>query len=106
MELTFGTGLFWLLLAWIAGVTIEQTVRAWRGRGRPPSADAAALARRVAELEALTARLEGRLAEQAAAGEAHETTLARLEERAEFVHRLLTGEQAHERAGPGGTARG
>ncbi|MGZ8412961.1 MAG: hypothetical protein ACXW05_09530 [Gemmatirosa sp.] len=84
MDLTLGTGVFWLLIASTVGETIVRTARALRRRGGSGAADATALEQRVRELEA---RLEQQLvlhADQTA-------TIARLEEQVEFTERLLTG---------------
>jgi uncharacterized membrane protein YccC len=84
VELTFGTGVFWILIASTVGETIVRTARALRRRGDAPGADVAALERRVRELETRLEAQHALHAEQTA-------TIARLEEQVEFTERLLTG---------------
>lgn len=83
MTLTFGTGIFWLLIACTASETIVHMVRALRRRG---DGQDTALARRVAALE----RLVG---EQGEASRVQEETIARLQEQVDFAERLLGARQ-------------
>lgn len=81
MELTFGTGIFWIVIAGIVGDTLVGVVRGARRRGKEGKA-VAALERRLAELEA-------RLEAQTQLAEAQASTVARLEEQVDFAERLL-----------------
>lgn len=83
MELTFGTGLFWLLLACTIGETI---VRAARRRGRGDARDPT-LQRRVVEVEATVAALVD-------ARHAHDREIARLREQLAFTERLRAAPSA------------
>jgi transcription elongation GreA/GreB family factor len=87
MELTLGTGIFWLLLASTVGETIVRTARALRRRGE--RADAAAEA--TAALEQRVRELEARLEQQLALHADQAATIMRLEDQVEFTERLLTG---------------
>ena len=82
MHLTFGTGIFWLFIAWAAGDTIVKTAQAFAKRGRGRDSGVADLERRVEELER-------RLSDQSEILEAREALITRLEEKVEFTDRLL-----------------
>lgn len=83
MQLTFGMGLFWLLLASTVGETIVRVARA-RRRGRDAPAPDPALERRVTELEGVVAALTD-------ARHVQDRDLAHLREQLEFTERLLAG---------------
>lgn len=86
MHLTFGTGLFWLLIASGVGETIIRLAKIRATKG-PDADEVQALQRRIAELER-------RLDEQTDVFEAQEETIRRLEESGEFMQRLLRGRNA------------
>ena len=95
MDLTFGTGIFWIVIGLIASETVVGTVRALRKKkGDDVAVDRAALERRSAELERRLAEVESRLVEQGEAFEAQAALLARVEERAEFTEKLLASRNA------------
>ncbi len=87
MQLTFWTGLFWLVLASTIGSYLVEAAKAFnRGRRKKEALAAASdpvLERRVAELERVVAVLTDAL-------DAQERDLARLREQQEFTERLLS----------------
>ncbi|MEO7457308.1 MAG: hypothetical protein ABIY52_13680 [Gemmatimonadaceae bacterium] len=91
MHLTFGMGLFWLLIAWAAGDTIVKVAQALSRRGRKDASSP--------ELERRVKELEQRLADHVELYEAREAQLIRLEEKVEFTDRLLSGRNAPGRSG-------
>jgi hypothetical protein len=82
MHLTFGTGIFWLLIASGVGETIIRVAKIRADKTPERTDDVLALQRRIAELER-------RLDEQTDVFEAQEQTIRRLEESGEFMQRLL-----------------
>jgi hypothetical protein len=85
MHLTFGTGIFWLLVVSGVGETIIRLaqIRSAKAPNNPELPDEVpALQRRVAELER-------RLDEQADVVDSQDQTIRRLEESGEFLQRLL-----------------
>ena len=81
IELTLGTGIFWLLLASTVGATIVRSARAI-GRRAGKARDTSELERRVAELEgALTRQLE--------AQHEQDEVIDRLREQLRFTEQLV-----------------
>jgi hypothetical protein len=82
MHLTFGMGVFWVLIAWAASETIVKTAQAFSRRGSRKDGGVPELERRLAELER-------RVADQAEIIEGRDALISRLEEKVEFTDRLL-----------------
>jgi hypothetical protein len=77
-SITFGTGLFWLLLATIVGESLVGAARASRRARQPPRA----LEQRIVELQGVVAALTE-------AQHAQDREIAQLREQLEFTERLL-----------------
>ena len=88
MELTLGTGIFWLLIAGGAAETLVHIAKI-RAAKAVPDPEVPALKKRVEELEQ-------RLDQQTDLFLNQEDTIRRLEESAEFMQRLLHGRDAEQ----------
>ena len=85
MHLTFGMGVFWLLIASGVGETVIRLAQIRANKASKASDvpdEVPALQRRIADLER-------RLDEQTEVAESQEQTIRRLEESGEFLQRLL-----------------
>lgn len=81
MHLTFGTGLFWIIIASIVGETFVHIAKVRSAKG-PDNTQLRALTDRVADLEK-------RLETQMELTHSQDDTIRRLEESTDFMERLL-----------------
>ena len=86
MELTLGTGIFWLLIASTVGETIVRVAKALGKRRPGDAADATALERRVAELERM-------VTQQLETQQEQDEVIGRLRQQLEFTEQLLARRQ-------------
>lgn len=80
MQLTFGMGLFWLLLASTVAEMVVRTAKALGGRRRDTTL-----------IDARVEALERRLEQQARVIDAHESAVGRLEAHADVTTHLIGG---------------